>query len=117
VKGRFACEPGAGGEAEKTSAERVIVGPLRPKQCRSYARKRLAEALPEIVERFIREAKAGSISHAKALAGMCEFDKAEAGGDTARASRRRGRRNSLTEMLMQELKRGREALAESSIEV
>lgn len=107
VNGRFASEVGAGDEDEKGSTGKVPRVRLRPWQCREFARKRMAEALPEIVDRFVREAKLGSIPHAKALAGMCGMDKAEAPVKQSR------RRPGLTEMLMQELKRGREANLES----
>ena len=82
--------------------------PLRPRQCRSFAKKRVAEALPEIVERFVREAKQGSIPHAKALVALSGLDQAEAPDDAVRERARRRKRRSLTEMLMQELRRGRE---------
>jgi hypothetical protein len=78
----------------------------------------MAEALPEIVDRFVREAKQGSIAHAKALAALSGLDQMEApsgsAGVKARAARRR---RSLTEMLMQELKRGREECDEGAAEV
>lgn len=71
----------------------------------------MAEALPEIVDRFVREAKLGSIPHAKALAALGGFDRAEASIQDTRAKRRRP---GLAEMLMQELKRGRAAEGESA---
>jgi len=71
----------------------------------------MAEALPEIVDRFVREAKLGSIPHAKALAAWGGLDRAESPIENTRARRRRP---GLTEMLMQELKRGREAEGERS---
>ncbi len=112
VKGRFVSEVGVGMEAEKHGEQRASGSrPLRPRQCLDFARRRMAEALPEIVERFIREAKLGSIPHAKALAAFSGFDKAGASIQHTRAKRRRP---GLTEMLMQELKRGREAEGESS---
>ncbi len=112
VKGRFVSEVGGGVEAEKRVEQKASGCMLRrPEQCRKFARRRMAEALPDIVDRFIREAKLGSIPHAKALAALGGLDKAESPIQTTRAKRRRP---GLTEMLMQELKRGREADGESS---
>ena len=62
VAGRFVAE-----EAEDGVVKRVKVAPPRPKFCRTFTRRRLAEALPEITERFVEEAKKGSIQHAKVL--------------------------------------------------
>jgi hypothetical protein len=48
-----------------------------PKQCRTFTRARIAEALPEIVEKFVDEARNGSVAHAKALASLGGLDKEE----------------------------------------
>ena len=40
----------------------------------AIAQRRMAEALPEIVERFVTEAKLGSIAHAKALVALGGLD-------------------------------------------
>ncbi len=77
----------------------------------------MAEALPEIVDRFVREAKQGSIAHAKALAALSGLDQMEAPSGSAGVKARARRRRSLTEMLMQELKRGREECDEGAAEV
>ena len=71
-------EGGAGGAGSK--------GP-RPKFCRTFTRARVAEALPEIVERFVEEAKKGSIAHAKMLANLGGLDK----GEMPAESKRRGK--------------------------
>lgn len=76
----------------------------------------MAEALPEIVERFVREAKQGSIPHAKALAAMSGLDRVEAPAKGARVEPGRRRQQSLTEKLLLELKRGREEPAAGSTE-
>jgi hypothetical protein len=47
----------------------------------------VAEALPEIVERFVEEAKKGSIAHAKMLANLGGLDK----GEMPVESKRRGK--------------------------
>ncbi len=66
----------------------------------------MAEALPEIVERFVKEAKLGSIAHAKALVSLSGLDRAEA-METGRPARTGGgKRLSLTDRLIEELKRG-----------
>ena len=108
VNGRFASKDGSGPCAGKRTEGGAAKKPLRPKQCRGYAQRRMAEALPDIVDRFIREAKQGSIAHAKALAALSGLDQVEAPNESARVRAQARRRRSLTEMLMQELKRGRE---------
>ena len=72
VKGRFVNE-GAVAEEEKESR----VATPRPRYCRTYARKRVAEALPAIVEKFAEEAKKGSVAHMKMLANLGGLDKGE----------------------------------------
>ena len=74
VAGRFVREgldADGGARPEKRSSP-------RPKQCRTFTRARLAEALPEIVQKFVDEARNGSVSHAKALASLGGLDKEEA---------------------------------------
>ena len=61
VAGRFVREGLDGTEGK------VAVGAPRPKYCRTVTRARVAEALPEIVNRFTEEAKKGSIAHVKVL--------------------------------------------------
>ena len=74
VAGRFVREnlDGDGG-AQRTENS----GAPRPKHCRTFTRAKVAEALPEIVERFVEEAKKGSIAHAKMLTTLGGLDKAE----------------------------------------
>jgi hypothetical protein len=59
----------------------------RPKFCRTFTRARVAEALPEIVERFVEEAKNGSIAHTKMLANLGGLDK----GEMLETRKRRGK--------------------------
>jgi hypothetical protein len=70
----------------------------RPRYCRTYARNRVAEALPEIVETFVQQAKKGSVPHARALAGWGGLDKGEV---PPRIVRRRGK--SLGQQLLEEM--------------
>jgi hypothetical protein len=70
---------------------------LRPTSCRTFTRARVAEALPEIVERFVDEAKKGSIAHAKLLTSLGGLDKAE----MPKAKKRRGK--SMVALLMERL--------------
>ena len=72
VNGRFV----RAGSAEAEEAKKLPSAP-RPKCCRTYTRSRVAEALPEIVEKFLREAKRGSVPHAKALASLGGLDKGD----------------------------------------
>ena len=66
--------------------------------CRTYTRKRVAEALPGIVRKFTEEAMKGSVPHAKALMTISGLDK---GDIIPKSTKRRGK--SLAEMLMSEL--------------
>jgi hypothetical protein len=75
VQGAAKKDAGEGGAGSK--------GP-RPKFCRTFTRARVAEALPEIVERFVEEAKKGSIAHAKMLANLGGLDKGEMPAETKR---------------------------------
>ena len=69
---------GTGAEAGSGASVTVVrVAAPRPKYCRTYTRKRVAEALPEIVETFLKAAKEGSVPHAKALANLGGLDKGD----------------------------------------
>jgi hypothetical protein len=103
--GRFVSGPGVGAERVSVEVEPREVGGKakelpdapRPRYCRTYTRKRVAEALPEIVEKFVQQAKEGSVPHARALAALGGLDK----GDVApKVVRRRGK--SLGQQLMEE---------------
>jgi len=48
--------------------------PLRPNQCRGYARNAVAVGIPEIVDAFVSEAKKGSVSHFNQLTKFGGFD-------------------------------------------
>ncbi len=72
MKGRFVSE---GAVAEEETESRVATP--RPRYCRTYARKRVAEALPAIVEKFAEEAKKGSIPHMKILTKLGGLDQGE----------------------------------------
>jgi hypothetical protein len=73
-----------------------LVG-LRPASCRTFTRARVAEALPAIVDRFVEEAKKGSIAHAKLLTNLGGLDKGEVTGP----KKRRGK--SMVGLLMERL--------------
>ena len=77
VAGRFVRQGLDGDGGAKVEGKRAAVGAPRPKQCRTFTRARVAEALPEIVERFVEEAKKGSIAHAKMLTTLGGLDKSE----------------------------------------
>jgi hypothetical protein len=96
------------GRAVKRAAKELPVPP-RPKYCRTFTRNRVAEALPEIVEKFVQQAKRGSVPHARALAALGGLDK----GDVVPAVvRRRGK--SLGRLLMEEFGDPSEPEQESS---
>jgi hypothetical protein len=102
VAGRYVREglddDGGALRAENKSAD----GAPKPKQCRTFTRAKVAEALPDIVERFVEEAKKGSIAHAKMLTTLGGLDKAE-----TPAVKRRGKSavGKLIEKMMQEPKK------------
>lgn len=74
------------------------------KFCRTVARTRVTEAMPEIVDRFVQEAKKGSIPHVKALTAMGGMDAALSREDRILLSTGRPRQ-SLAVYLMKEWKR------------
>lgn len=107
MKGRFVSDGDAGDETKERAGERASTRAPRPTQCRDFARRRVAEALPEIVDRFVKEAKLGSIAHAKALVGLSGLDRAEVAPKDSSGSGRR--HQSLAARLLRDLKRGCEA--------
>jgi hypothetical protein len=104
VAGRFVRQglDGDGGAKDggaKVEGKKVAVGAPRPKQCRTFTRARVAEALPEIVKAFVEEAKKGSIAHTKMLAHLGGLDK----GDAPQEKKRRGK--SVVRKLLDDLAR------------
>jgi hypothetical protein len=104
VAGRFVRQglDGDGGTKDgsaKAEGKKAAVGAPRPKSCRTFTRARVAEALPEIVERFVEEAKKGSIAHAKLLANLGGLDK----GEAPQEKKRRGK--SVVRLLLDDLAR------------
>ena len=102
VAGRFVREETVGDEGDGGTAavKKVLAGAPRPKSCRSYTRKRIAEALPEIMEKFVSEAKKGSIQHVKLLIKLGGLD----GKDVPVPEKRRGK--GFAGRLLDELKKG-----------
>jgi hypothetical protein len=89
VAGRFVREglDGASG-AEIAESKISAAGGPRPNSCRKFTRAKVAEALPAIVDRFVEEAKKGSIAHAKMLTNLGGLDK---GGEMPERKKRRGK--------------------------
>ena len=83
--GRFVREDGVD-DGGKQEAKAAVSAP-RPRSCRTFTRKRVAEALPAIVEAFAEEAKKGSVAHMKMLANLGGLDKA----DLPAVKKRRGK--------------------------
>ena len=71
VDGRYVAE---GPEPKKRKSPAAVP---QPRHCRTYTRRRVAAALPEIVETFLEKAKQGSVPHAKALASLGGLDKGD----------------------------------------
>ena len=67
VNGRYADEPKGEENTEPVQEKPAAVGAPRPRYCRTYARKRLAEAAPQVVDAFLEKAKDGSVQHLKTL--------------------------------------------------
>ena len=97
VNGRFV--KSAGEEVSEPVRMPSAVGAPRPKCCRTFARKRLAEAMPEIVEVLVNKAKGGSVAHTKALAELSGLNRREA--EAEKPVRRRGK--SFVGALLEEL--------------
>jgi hypothetical protein len=108
--GRFARESEAE-ETERLAAEAGRrVGAPRPKYCRVYARARFAEALPEISERLVREAKKGSVAHLKLLVQLTGLDQKQ--DVVPRKQKKPGK--SLEVILMEQWERDAAARAEAA---
>jgi hypothetical protein len=100
VAGRFVRQGLDGDGAAKQGEKKGSGGAPKPKHCRTFTRAKVAEALPEIVERFVEEAKKGSIAHAKMLTTLGGLDRNE----TPEVKKRRGKSavGKLIEKMMQE---------------
>jgi hypothetical protein len=90
VAGRFVRAGLDGDGGAKAGEEKGSGAAPKPKQCRTFTRKKVAEALPDIVETFVEEAKKGSIPHAKMLAVLGGLDKADK-GEAQVVKKRRGK--------------------------
>ena len=73
--------------AGETPVPEVAQVAPRPDRCRSYARKRLAAALPKIADAFVEEAKKGSSTHLKTLMQLGGLD----GREVAKPAKRKGK--------------------------
>ena len=102
VAGRFVRQGLDGDGGAKQEERKGLGGAPRPKHCRTFTRAKVAEALPEIVDRFVEEAKKGSIAHAKMLTTLGGLDK----NDTPEVKKRRGKSavGKLIEKMIQESK-------------
>jgi hypothetical protein len=96
VAGRFVRTNLDGDGGAQPMENKRAAGP-RPASCRTFTRARVAEALPDIVDRFVEEAKKGSIAHAKLLTNLGGLDK----GEVAAPKKRRGK--SMVGLLMERL--------------
>ena len=79
MDGRFAPDgegPGASETSERAKLGRPMRAP-RPRQCRAFVRKRIAERMPALVEMLMKQANEGSLGHLKILVGLAGLDKGE----------------------------------------
>jgi hypothetical protein len=102
VAGRFVRESLDGDGGARPAENKGASGAPRPKNCRTFTRAKVAEALPEIVKTFVEEAKKGSIAHAKMLTTLGGLDK----GEMPAEKKRRGKSSvaKLIEKMMKEPK-------------
>lgn len=101
--GRFCREVVVGEGMQEVKVRRSGQG-SEVKFCRTVARTRVTQAMPEIVDRFVEEAKKGSIAHVKALTAMGGMDGALHREDVSLVSEGRPRQ-SLAGYLVKELTR------------
>jgi hypothetical protein len=102
VEGRFAR---AGAEPEEPEPRKFK--PPRPARCKSFARARFAEALPDIMPKLLDEVVKGSVPHLKVLLELTGLDKAEVTPPPARRKEK-----SLETILLEQWKRdGEEEMA------
>ena len=99
VGGRFVREDPDGNNGARLAEKKEMGAAPRAKHCRTFTRAKVAGALPEIVDRFVEEAKKGSIAHAKMLTTLGGLDK----GDTPEVKKRRGK--SAVAKLMEKMRR------------
>ena len=99
VAGRFVRESLDGDGGVRPAGNEGAGRAPRPKQCRTFTRAKVAEALPEIVQTFVEEAKKGSIAHAKMLTNLGGLDK----GEIPERKKRRGK--SVVGQLLESLSR------------
>src|SRR3981189_1135499 len=90
VAGRFVRQGLDGDGAAGQEENKGVGGAPRPKHCRTFTRARVGEALPEVVDRFVEEAKKGSIAHAKMLTTLSGLDKAEGPAERKRRGKSPG---------------------------
>jgi len=104
VNGRF-----VKGVAEETEPEKkpVAVGAPQPRSCRTFAGKRLAEAMPDIMQAMVKKAKGGSVAHFKALLEVSGLHRTAV---VAKVAQKRG--SSLTRALLDEFERDQREAAE-----
>ena len=100
VGGRFVRESLDGDDGVKPVENTGAGRAPKPKNCKTFTRAKVAEALPEIVKTFVEEAKKGSIAHTKMLATLGGLDK----GETPAVKKRRGKSvvGKLLDKMMQE---------------
>ena len=77
MDGRFAPEASAAqGQAGETAAKELMGAP-RPRYCRVFARKRIAEEMPTLIDMLLDQARQGSLGHLKVLVQLAGLDKGE----------------------------------------
>jgi hypothetical protein len=98
VNGRFAKESADEEATGPAKGKPAAVGAPRARHCREYARKRLAEAAPKLVDAFLKKSIGGSVQHLKVLMDLTGITKEPV---VAPVTKRRGK--TIARQLLDEL--------------
>lgn len=64
-------------ETKAAAAAGALMGAPKPRYCRAFVRKRIAERMPEMVDLLMKQANEGSLGHLKILVQLAGLDKGE----------------------------------------
>jgi hypothetical protein len=81
-------------------SDKPPIKPPSPKHCRNFIRRQTADAMPKIVETFVKKAEEGSVPHFTSLAKVGGFDQRKGAPETKKRKTR-----SLARQLLDEVER------------
>lgn len=96
---------------EPTTTETRQRKPPSPRKCRDYIRRETANAMPNIVNTFVGQARKGSVPHFNALAKVGGFDQRSSSAEAPKRKRRSLARQLLDEVEKYEAKQAAELAA------